>query len=294
MEKTPETPAAAAAPAVEAPAVPALPEPAAASPAPGAPTASAAPTAPASPPSPAPSGRPAPDRVRSNVRVAGVMMVLIGALTAFSALPAALGPSVTEDFVRTYADAPGGNVTVEFPQASEARPARLAVTDYNGTEMLNLTLEGASVTVTVPTFASRLEVNWQDRSWSRNVIATPRLMTAVRLDAQESPATDAAWILPDLSAQRTVGIVSIVLAAVLLVAGVMTFRLRARPLALLGAGILAAGGAVLVGLTLLSGGANFTYLLQPLILAAMGVFSFWALRQAKDRFTQVRLGPLTL
>lgn len=241
------------------------------------------------------SRRPPPDRLRTNVKVSAVVMILFGLLLVWQAYNGYLQVThvVTDDGIRGIADAPGGNFTLQFTGASAEQPAVVRLRDFNGTLLANSTIHsGDPVQVDAPNLAIRLEVEWNNSTWTRKVLAPERYQPSVLLDG-EAPRMDEAWVRPDLSHLVPLVWTLFGLGVLLVVSGAFAFRLRAQKVALAGAYAFMAAGLALT-LMVASAGAGFAQTLQPLLFAAMGAFCVWSFTKGKDRFQVVQAGPLRL
>lgn len=254
-------------------------------------------SAPSPQPAPVSSGRPPPDKVRTNVKMAGVAMLLIGVIAAWQAYGAYAQVThvYSDDEVKGFADLPGGNLTVEVVGANSASPANVTISDFNHTQLASaLTGPDGRVTLASSKVVVRVVVVWHNATWTRNAILPPGFGTALRFDTAESTAAPSGWMQPDAAPVMPiiagVGIVGVVLA----VTGVFAFRLRARKIALTGAALFVAAAVGYLALAYAAGGANLGALLLPLMIVAMAGFCVWAIRNGRDRFQPVRLGSIQL
>jgi len=251
-------------------------EPPAAAPTPEAANPSAAPTpaasaptsAPASPPRPGPGMR---DPVRTNLKIAGFLLLLLGAYFGFNFGQAAyLGPQAETwgafpggDLHLHAASHPNGTYVVQYPGGANSTSGHL---DAGG----NATMQAAQAYLKVSV----------DGSASVAAIVPSGLHENVTVDGKQAAALQGF----DISLFRTYW-VHVAVSALVLVAGVLMFRLVARRLVM---GLVAVG--LLGALFMVVGGGD---LLMIVAAAAMG-FALWSLSKGKDRFRTVRLGNLTL
>ncbi|MFO1532231.1 MAG: hypothetical protein ABR562_00810 [Thermoplasmatota archaeon] len=252
-------------------------------------------TTPSAPPEAAksPWSRPPPDKARTNLKIAGVVMVLIGALTAWQAYGFAsfAGHVFTDAEAEQMASQPGGNVTIDLVGAGEAQVTRSTL---NGTVLGTATTDASGhLDMQAERAAVRIEVTWQNHTWVRKAVSFPGFPVQLRLDAATSPATSDGLVQPDISALQWYWI-PVAIGVALIVAGVFAFRLRAPRVALAGAALFLLGGVAMAGLAVAALGFSLGALLQPVLFIAMAAFCIWAVRTGWDRFQPVQLGGLRI
>jgi hypothetical protein len=225
----------------DAAAPPAAPAP---PPAPATPDAPASLGAPAAPDDTSPARDPAEERagrLRLQAKVAGVMMMLFGAFFALNfGLAAYNGPKLAQ----TYADVPGGNLTIAFPSAPGAN---VTLTYLSGAPATHVRLDAngaASVMASNATFT--VQVASGGATWSRDAFVPAGTSATLALDSASPHESPDRLGIPT-GFYRWFWLPA--LAAVLLAAGgYFAFKLRAPRLALAGAFLFILGAGLMLAL----------------------------------------------
>jgi hypothetical protein len=222
--------------------------------------------------------------VRSNVRMSGVMMILVGALMAWQLFQvASIADHVWSDAeANQYADKPGGGVNLDVIGTV---PANVTVLSLNGTILFSGPTNATGHLQTPPkTLAVNVRVAVGNQTWTRKVISYEQLETPLKINTASDPPTQSAWVQPDLSYLHWfwIGVVAFGLTAL---GGVAAAMLRGATFAFAMSILFLAGAAFL-----LLQAQTFTFIL----FAAMAAFSVWAIRKGRDRFTALEIAGLKL
>lgn len=178
-------------------------------------------------------------RLRTQAKVAGVLMMLFGAFCAFQFATLAYA---APHFPDQNKERPGGNLSISFPAAPHAN---VTLVYASGAPSTNGTLDGSgngAFTATNATFD--VSIQSAGKTWTRSAFVPAGFAQSLSLDADAPPSTRETLGLPNA---LLVTLWAIAAAAVVVTAGgYFAFKLRAPRVAMAGAFLFVMGAALLL------------------------------------------------